>query len=159
MCECVPLYLCSQSLICNCSVAALFQVSQQPGEYLLAELWANYLYSYLCIFLLFCLSVLAFVFLPLRLSPTLSVWLCPISAGTSIEMRRWHCFRLFIYCLSLTIPHRVKPRVGLPRTLWSLFLVLYSHSKPVYLLFYMSGHVFLFLSLSLGNAFVLVLAF
>ncbi len=64
VCVCVPVYLCSQSLICSCYVTALFQVRQQPGEYLLAEPWANYLYSYLCIFFL-CLVVGAFVFLPL----------------------------------------------------------------------------------------------
>lgn len=100
VCVCVPVYLRSQSLICSCSVAALFQVSQQPGEYLLAEPWANYLYSYLCIFLL-CLSVGAFVFLPFWLSPFLSIWLGPISACTS--MRRWLCLRLFLYRLSLSL--------------------------------------------------------
>lgn len=111
VCVCVPIYLCRQSLICSCY--ALFQVSQQPGEYLLAEPWANYLYRYLCIFLL-CLSVGAFVFMPLCLSPSLSVWLGPISACTSMEMRRWLCLELFLYPLSLSLLYWVKLSGGLP---------------------------------------------
>lgn len=168
---CVPEYLCSQSLICSCSVAALFQVSQQPGEYLLAEPWANYLYSYLCIFLL-CVSVGAFVFVPLWLSPSLSGsvpylhvvawrWGDGFASGCLYTVFLSLSLFLFFFFLSHIVSNRVV--VHLSFCFLSFFWgVCYSYSKAVYLLLYMCVpvilSVFLYLwklelSLALNNCF------
>lgn len=115
---------CSQTLICTCCLAVVRQVSHQPGEFLLDEPSANCLNSCLCL----CSRSSVRWGACLRDSPPVSFPSClvgPASACSCTEMKRWLCFRLFLYppFFSLRLCRARPPlrQSGLPLTILSFF--------------------------------------
>lgn len=144
--QCVPVYLCSQSSIWCCSLAALFVVSQQPGD---STCWQSPgLTTSVATFVSF-----SFVFLLRHLSFCLSDCLPPCLSGSvpylcsTMEMAL--PLAVSIPPFSLSLLHWVKQNGGLP--LWDSLrqsVFFYSFSKPVRLPLYMCMPIILFLFLS-----------